>query len=290
VFRCHPSTLKILARTARSLDNRRFMSTGGKVLAILGILLLGVLIAAGCMLLFLFFAFDGPHSIAINNSDATVFWIALIVSVVLIGGGITGIVFLARRLRGSARATAPAYPATALPSASDGLALVDVQLLRAAILAHFVLGAVTLGLNVSRFTHASAYAAMPHSNRWMVYAIFSVFAYAAPYIAVFVFICQRRIYRRALITAVVYAFVSILFSFFWMRAFSTLGGLSYLSFTLLALAIDLWIAVAALVAFMRFPDRRNAGADFALLSVAAVVYLVVLRVGASTFASMLYRG
>ncbi len=263
------------------------MTSGGKVLAILGIVFLVVLALLGIGVLILFIAFDGMHMIAMNNSDSGIAWLALAVIVVFLGGGIAGIVFLVRRLRG-ARLASPAVAGGAVT-----LAPLDTQVLRIALIAHFVLIAVSLALNFARASHTRLTLGVPADHtpfKWIIFGLASSIAYAAPYIAVFVFVMQPVIYRRALITAIVYAAVSFFSTFFWTSGYIFRSSSTpFLGMFAVGLAVDIWIAVAALTAFMRFPDRRNAAADFLLLSIASVFYLVVLHFGATTFASMLYR-
>jgi len=270
------------------------MTGAGKALAIIGIILLSFVTLLGCGLLLLFVACDGMTILGGqrgNSSDREALAWILGFGLVFLLGGLGGIIAIARKLRRSG-AQAPGVPPPGGPYITA--APLDVQPLRIALIAHFVMLAFSLAFSVVRNVGgASPYSGQPHAVRWVFYSVVSIFAYSAPYIAVFVFLFQRAIYRRALIVAIVYALASFFFSLRWLPFMFRASSMAVPYYPFLAfagLAIDIWIAVAGIMIFQRFPDRRNAAVEFILFSVAAIFYLIFVSLASTSLAKLVYSG
>ena len=272
------------------------MTGAGKALAIIGIILLAFVTLLGCGFLLLFVACDGFSVLTgtkgSSSSDQQALMVILAIGLVFLLGGLGGIIAIARRLRRSG-AQAPGLPPPGGPYVTS--APLDVQPLRLAIIAHFVMIAISLALTVIRVMQPTAYS-YSSPMKSLIFALIDSVAYAAPYIAVFIFLFQRTIYRRALVVAIVYGFASIFFSLRWLpMLFRGPGGSQafmgqYMFIWIAGIAIDIWIAIAGIMAFQRFPDRRNAAVEFILFAIAALFYLLIISALSTTFATMVYRG
>ena len=272
------------------------MTGAGKALAIIGIILLAFVTLLGCCLLLLFVACDGFSILTgtkgSSGSDQQALIVILGFGLVFLLGGLGGIIAIARKLRRSGSA-APGLPPPGGPYITS--APLDVQPLRLAIIAHFVMIAVSLALTVIRVMQPTAYS-YSSPMRSLIFALIDSIAYAAPYIAVFIFLFQRTIYRRALVVAIVYGFASFFMSFRWlpllfrMQGSTSVGLGQYMFIWLAGAAIDVWIAVAGIMAFQRFPDRRNAAVEFILFAFAAIIYLLIISALVTALGPMVYRG
>lgn len=197
----------------------------------------------------------------------------LVSGLLLSGGGLTGVVLLSRRLLRSV--DEPFEPVQmAAPGEVDAGHLWIAIVVRVAV-AFAPLALVFWRSFPSRTPRAYASQIAVH--------VLSICAYAAPYVAALAFLSRNRLHRRAVIAAAMYALAKLLRGIVLASVLVSSSSAPFAWFIFAGAATDLWIAIAALALFARWPDRRDALAEFILAGLASAAYAVYLQFRLSTF-------